>query len=207
MKRFAMAVLALSLALGLATTGCSKKQDAAPKDTGAAEKKAEKPGVIESKEIEAFGKSFCDAIGADPYAVMDFMDMKFVFRIGLEVTMTPEKKAEMEAKGMTMDMLTDLGTSSLDAQRDKFAKLGKDIGQCKVDATAETACTAIVDALADNGFMGKKKLDAGVSTMVLDVFNITRCGTMRLSNDEGESGAALLGVVEDQWKILSVDKD
>jgi hypothetical protein len=207
MKRFTTAVLALCLAAGLAAAGCSKKQADTPKDSGAAVKQVEKPGVIESKEIETFGKSFCDAIGADPYEVMDFMAMKFVFRIGLEVTMTPEKKAEMEAQGMTMEMLTDMGANSLDTQRDKFAKLGKDIGQCKVDATAETACSAIVDALAADGFMGKKKLDAQVSAMILGAFNIERCGAMRLSNDEGEAGAALLGVVEGQWKILSVAKD
>jgi hypothetical protein len=229
MKKFLVLLLAGLLISAAGLSGCNKdskdakdkpaatdKEDAkeakADKaaDKAPADKKKDKArektakGGGDTAGIKDFGARFCDAIQNDPNSFSTFLAIRPLMRIGLELEFAkdPETKKQMDAMGMDMEALVDMGIEQSGIESMEFPMI-KDVGACDLSSAETLDCSELAANLATKGMMGEDLVPEDVTQIALDAYDITECGSLALEGSDGIINLGLLNV-DGEWKMITL---
>jgi hypothetical protein len=223
MNKFLVMLLAGLIVSPCGVTGCSaakdkkadkpaateKADDKKAKDAEAAKEEAPvsaEKDTAKSEKAEAslktFGADFCKGIKENPNSFSQFLALRPLMRMGLELEFSKDPESQELVKAMDMEKLVDMGIKQSGIEQMEFPMMN-DIGSCDTEQDKMLACEEIGKILNTKGMMGEDLIPEEVTKKVLDAYKITECGSIALKGDDGVINLGLL-FVEDAWKIITI---
>lgn len=223
MNKFLVMLLAGLIISPCGLTGCNaakdkkadkpaataKADDKKAKDAEAAKEEAPEQAekdTASSEKAEAalktFGADFCKGIKENPNSFSQFLALRPLMRMGLELEFSKDPESQELVKAMDMEKLVDMGIKQSGIEQMEFPMMN-DIGSCDTEQDKMLACEEIGKILNTKGMMGEDLIPEEVTKKVLDAYKITECGSIALKGDDGVINLGLL-FVEDAWKIITI---
>lgn len=156
--------------------------------------------------LDDFGPAFCSAMQTEPNSFGRFLAIRPMMRMGLELEFAkdPETKKQMDEMGMDMEKLVDMGIKEAGFDSMGFPMTDDlESGACKVMETRALACGDIARRLFEDGIMGEDPIPLEITQTVLGAYQITECGAVTLSGDDGALSLGLFNV-NGAWQMITL---